>query len=119
MRGKSFALLDGPEKARRLASWAGILSGLAREGGVVHRFQWVERTVPDPGNEIGNYLKENIAVPLDSVIARSYLEVVDEAGPVTQEHEIFVAVQIHAGRCSSRGKNGRRRRRRRVRGAAP
>lgn len=100
VRGKSFSLLDGPEKARRLASWAGILSGLAREGGVVHRLQWVERTVPDPGNEIGNYLKENLAVPLDSLIARSYLEVVDEAGPVTQQHETFVCLQVHAGRSA-------------------
>lgn len=99
-RGKSFALLDGPEKARRLSSWAGILSGLAREGGTVHRIQWIERTVPDPGNEIGEYLKENVRVPLDSAIARSYLEVVDQAGPTTQEHEVFIAVQIHSGRCS-------------------
>lgn len=105
VRGKSFALLDGPEKARRLAGWAGILAGLAREGGVVHRLQWVERTVPDPGDEIGNYLKENIAVPVDSLIARSYLEVVDEAGPVTQQHETFVALQVHAGRSSRAVKN--------------
>lgn len=100
VRGKSFALLDGPEKARRLSSWAAILAGLSREGSVVHRLQWVERTVPDPGNEIGNYLKENLAVPLDSLIARSYLEVVDEAGPVTQQHETFVSLQIHAGRSA-------------------
>lgn len=100
VRGKSFALLDAPEKARRLASWAGILAGLAREGGVVHRLQWVERTVPDPGNEIGKYLKQNLAVPVDSLIARSYLEVVDEAGPVTQQHETFVSLQIRAGRAA-------------------
>ncbi|MCA1705066.1 MAG: hypothetical protein LC808_18115, partial [Actinobacteria bacterium] len=99
-RGKSFALLDGPEKARRLSSWAGILAGLAREGGAVHRIQWIERTVPDPGNEIGKYLKDNISVPLDSAIARSYLEVVDQAGPTTQEHEVFIAVRVHAGRSS-------------------
>jgi hypothetical protein len=98
VRGRSFALLDGPEKSRRLASWAGILSGLAREGGLVHRLQWVERTVPDPGDDLGTYLKENIAVPLDSLIARSYLQVVDDAGPVTQQHETLVALQIHAGR---------------------
>jgi hypothetical protein len=97
--GKSFALLDAPEKARRLSSWAGILAGLAREGALIHRIQWVERTVPDPGNEIGEYLKDNIAVPLDSALARSYLQVVDQAGPVTQEHEVFVALQIHGGRC--------------------
>ncbi|MEA2433944.1 MAG: hypothetical protein QOG54_1401 [Actinomycetota bacterium] len=100
VRGRSFALLDGQEKARRLASWAGILSGLAREGGVVHRLQWIERTVPDTSDEIGAYLKDNIAVPLDSLIARSYLEVVDEAGPVTQQHETYVSLQIHAGRSA-------------------
>lgn len=100
VQGKSFALLDGPEKERRLAAWAGVLAGLAREGGAVHRLEWIERTVPDPGNEIGDYLKRNIAVPLDSAIARSYLQVVDEAGPVTQEHEILVALQIHGGRSA-------------------
>ena len=98
VRGKSFALLDSPEKSRRLASWASILSGLAREGGAVHRVQWVERTVPDAGDEIGQYLKKNMAVPVDSAIARSYLEVVDQAGPVTQEHEVLVALQVHAGK---------------------
>ena len=64
----------------------------------MHRIQWLERTVPDPGNEIGEYLRENIEVPLDSALARSYLQVVDQAGPVTQEHEVFVALQVHAGR---------------------
>ena len=100
VQGRSFALLDAPEKARRLASWAGVLAGLAREGGAVHRLQWIERTVPDSGDEIGEYLKKNIAVPLDSALARSYLEIVDEAGPVTQEHEVFVAVQVHAARSA-------------------
>ena len=100
VRGKAFALLDAPDKARRLSSWAGILAGLAREGGLIQRVQWVERTVPDPGDEIGAYLKENVAVPLDSRLARSYLEVVDEAGPVTQEHEVLVALQISAARAA-------------------
>lgn len=100
VRGKSFALLDAPEKAHRLASWAGILAGLARERGVVHRLQWVDRTVPDPGDEIGIHLKSNLAVPVDSVMARSYLEVVDDAGPVTQQHEVLMALQVHAGRAA-------------------
>lgn len=100
VQGRSFALLDPAEKSRRLSSWAGTLAGLAREGGAVHRIQWVERTVPDPGNEIGEYIKENILVPLDSAIARSYLQVVDQAGPVTQAHEVFVALQIHGGKAA-------------------
>jgi hypothetical protein len=101
VHGKSFALLDAPDKGRRLSSWASILSGLARQGGAIHRIQWVERTVPDPGDEIGNYLKDNLAVPLESPLARSYLQVVDQAGPVSQEHEVFVALQIHAGKAAN------------------
>lgn len=98
VQGKSFALLDGPEKSRRLAGWASVLASLAREDGAVHRVQWVERTVTDTGDEIGEYLKNNIAVPVDSALARSYLEIVDEAAPITQEHEVFVSVQISAAR---------------------
>jgi hypothetical protein len=100
VRGRSFALLDGPDKARRLAAGAGILAGLAREAGLIHRVQWVERAVADPGDEVGSYLAENLAVPVNSLIARSYLEVIDEAGPVTQQHDVFVALQIHAGRSA-------------------
>lgn len=100
VQGRSFALLDRAEKERRVAAWGGLLASLARAGGVVHRLQWLERTVPDTGDEVGNYLKQNLAVPLDSLLARSYLEVVDDAGPVTQEHETFLAIQIHAGRCA-------------------
>jgi hypothetical protein len=98
--GRSFALLDASEKQRRLSNWAAILAGFAREGGVVRRLQWIERTVPDLGDEIGTYLKDNISVPLDSLIARSYLEVVDDAGPVTQQHETYVALQVDAARCA-------------------
>lgn len=99
VRGRSFALLDHPEKERRLAQWGGILSDLAREGSIVARVQWVERALPDPGDEIGSHLKTNLAVPLDSPIARSYLEVIDEAGPSSQKHESFVVLQITAARC--------------------
>ncbi len=100
VRGRSFALLDGPDKSRRLATWAGVLAGLAREGGVVHRIQWIERTVPDPGDDIGNYLRANLALPLNAPSVRSYLQVVDEAGPVTREHEVLVALQVHAAKAS-------------------
>jgi hypothetical protein len=98
VRGSSFALADPEEKACRLSAWAGVLSGLARQKGSVHRVQWIERTVPDPGDEVAEYLRDNITVPLESPLARSYLEVVDEAGPVTQAHEVFIALQIDAGR---------------------
>ena len=100
VRGSSFTLADADEKSRRLASWGGILSGLAREGGLVHRLQWVERTVPDTADRVAEHLRDNLAVPLDSPLARSYLEVIDGAGPTTQEHEVFLALAVDAARAA-------------------
>lgn len=99
LRGHSFSLLDPEEKARRLASWGSTLSGLARERGLVHRIQWVERTSLDPSDEVARHLRDHAVLPLESPIVRSYLEVLDDAGPVSHQHEVLVALQIHAGRA--------------------
>lgn len=96
VRGSSFTLADADEKSRRLALWAGVLTAMARDGGSVHRIQWVERTVPDTSDRVAEHLRDNIAVLLDSPLARSYLEVIDGAGPTTQDHEVFVALAINA-----------------------
>ena len=53
---------------------------------------------PIPATRSASTSRRTSRCPLDSALARSYLEVVDQAGPVTQEHEVFVALQIHAGR---------------------
>ena len=76
VRVTSFGLLDRAEQESRQAGWGGVLAG-AREGSPVSRIQWVERTVPAHGDEIGRYLGEAWArdvVPLDSLAMRSYLE---------------------------------------------
>src|SRR5215208_1215890 len=49
----SFGLLDRTEQETRQTGWGGVLAGLAREGSPVSRIQWVERTVPADGDEIG------------------------------------------------------------------
>lgn len=100
LRGRSFSLLDPDEKARTLAAWGSILSGFAREAGVVHRLQWIEKTSPDPSDELALHLRDHAALPWDSPIVRSYLEVLDDAGPVSQTHEVFLALQIDARRVA-------------------
>jgi len=98
VRAKTFSLLDGPDKARRLASWAGILAGSARAGGLVHRLQWLERTVPDPGTELAAHLASQ-AEPSEDAAVASYRELLADAGPVTQRHEVLVALQLSAARA--------------------
>jgi hypothetical protein len=98
----SFGLLGRAEQESRQASWGGVLASLAREGSPVTRVQWVERTVPADGDEIGRYLGDawdRGAVPLESLPMRSYLDLVGTAPAVTKDHELFVCVQVDAGRA--------------------
>ena len=98
----SFGLLDRAEQETRQASWGGVLASLAREGSPVSRIQWVERTVPADGDEIGRYLGEawdRGTVPLESLAMQSYLNLVGSAPAVTTDHELFVCLQIDAKRA--------------------
>ncbi len=98
----SFGLLDRSEQEARQAAWGGVLASLAREGSPVSRVQWVERTVPADGDEIGRYLGDSWdrgTVPLASLAMQSYLDLVDSAPAVTKDHELFVSLQIDAKRA--------------------
>jgi hypothetical protein len=114
VRVTSFGLLDRGEQENRQVGWGGVLAGLAREGSPVSRIQWVERTVPADGDEIGRYLGgawERDTVAVDSLPMQSYLELTGTAPAVTKDHELFVCLQIDAKRASGQikragGKNG-------------
>jgi hypothetical protein len=102
VRVTSFGLLDRGEQEARLAGWGGVLAGLARAGSPVSRIQWVERTVPADGDEIGRYLGdawERGPAPLDSLPMQSYLELVSRAPAVSKDHELFLCLQIDAKRA--------------------
>ena len=67
----------GFDRVRINRESGGVLAGLAREGTPVSRIQWLERTVPADGDEIGRYLGECWArdsVPVDSLAMQSYLQ---------------------------------------------
>jgi hypothetical protein len=101
VRVRSFGLLDRAEQERRLAGWGAVLAGLARENSPVRRLQWLERTVPSDGDEVARYLQEerDTTVPLASSSVASYIELVESAGAVTQDHELFLALQLDARRA--------------------
>ena len=83
-RARSFVLLDPVDKAHRLAGWAGVITGLAREGSPISRVQWMERTAPDDPD----------ALPL-----QSYLRLTHAAAPVTEQHELYIVLQVNAGKA--------------------
>lgn len=96
VRAGAFGLLDGAEQERKLDAWGSVLASLARDGSPVRRLQWIERTLPAAGDELAGYLQaeRDRAVPLESGLVASYIELVESAAPATQEHEILLALQI-------------------------
>jgi Putative type VII ESX secretion system translocon, EccE len=101
-RARSFVLLDPADKASRLAGWAGVVAGLAREGSPVSRVQWIERTVPDDRNSLTRYVRDAIdpSIGLDAAPLQSYLRLTQAASPVTEQHELYVVVQVSASKAS-------------------
>lgn len=96
VRAGAFALRDSAEQERALDAWGGVLASCAREGSPLRRMQWIERALPAQGDELAAYLQEkrDRSVPLDSNLVRSYIELLEAAAPVTQEHEVLIAFQI-------------------------
>jgi hypothetical protein len=96
----AFVLLGADDKHRRVDAWARVLAGLAREGSTVHRVQWIERSLPDDGDAMARYLAEGLTLPATSPAARSYLDLLSQAAPVTERHDVLLAVSVHAGRSA-------------------
>jgi hypothetical protein len=99
-RVQSFGLLEGAEQERRLQAWGAVLAGLASERSAIRRVQWIERTVPSDGDELARYFSDerDQAVPLTSTAMGSYIALLEEAGPVTQDHEILIVLQLDGRR---------------------
>ena len=104
VRGRGFPLLNPSDQVRRLAAWAAVEASLARHGSAVSRFGWIERTRPEPGDDMGAYLSERArgsGPPLDS-----YRLLLEEAAGSTWCHETYVVVQISALKASRQINNG-------------
>ncbi|HYP55519.1 MAG TPA: SCO6880 family protein [Solirubrobacterales bacterium] len=96
VHASSFALRDAAEQERALDAWGDVLASCARDGSPVRRLQWVEQTLPGQGDVLAAHFQEqrDRAVPFDSDLVRSYVELVESAAPQTTEHEILIALQI-------------------------
>ncbi len=100
--GAGFALLDPEDKQRRLAGCAAVLAGLAREGSVVHRLQWVERVHPGDADGLQESMAERLDPDAPPEAARSYAELIGRAGPLTPRHETLVVLSVSARRLRRR-----------------
>ena len=100
VRGHSCALLGPGDQDARIASWARVLSAMAREGTDVHRIQWIESCLPDDGSSVRQHWSRHAVLGADTPAGRSYRALVDESSPVTRRHRVLVALSIHTARSS-------------------
>ena len=96
VRGSAFIMRDSAEQERALDAWGDVLASTARDGSPVRRIQWLEQTAPEAGDDLLAHFEahRDRAVPVDSDLFRSYVELLEGAAPASTEHEVFVAVQI-------------------------
>ena len=96
VRAGAFGLRDAAEQERKLDAWGSVLASCGRDGSPVRRLQWIERTLPAQGDELAAHLQaeRDRAVPLDSTLVRSYIELIESAAPASAEHEVLIAIQI-------------------------
>ena len=90
--GSGFALGDEADRARRIAAWSGVLAGSAREGGALHRLQWMARCLP------GGF--DDRAAPIQAtdrgVATGSYRSLLEQAAPLLWRHEVIVSLSVRA-----------------------
>ncbi len=98
VQGRSFALLDGADKERRLAAWGSVLASVGRPGSPVYRLQWVEQVHPGRVDDLTGYLAEAGVGPADDrqrAAREGYADLIGDAGPVSQRHGALLALTIH------------------------
>lgn len=113
VEGDALVLLDSGEQRQRLAAWAEVLRGFGGEASPISRLQWIERSAPDDGDELGRDLRERHTAPAGSAELASYLDLLDEAAPTVRHHDVYLAVQVTSRRAARllRGVRGRDERR--------
>jgi hypothetical protein len=85
--GAGFALLDEQEQARRIADWSGVLAALARDGGGLHRLQWVFSTYP-------SWIDGPLASGGSGLTGGDYQRLLSEAAASLWQHETLVALSV-------------------------
>jgi hypothetical protein len=96
VRAGAFGLRDWGEQEQKLQAWGTVLASCGRDGSPVRRLQWIETTLPGQADELASHFQaeRDRTVPLDLNVVSSYIELVEAAAPVTQEHEILVVIQV-------------------------
>jgi len=101
VRVGAFGLLSTGDQQRRIEAWSGLLTNLCREGTPISRLQWIERTIPTDPDELVRYHLNNRdpSIPRSENAVASYESLINDSSAATQDHELFLVVQISVRRA--------------------
>ena len=94
----AFIMLGDAEQSNRVDGWGRVLARLC-QAGLVARVQVMERAIPDSGHGVSSWWSEH-GRDDDSWAARSYAELVRDAGPAGERHDTILAVSLDMHRAA-------------------
>src|SRR5690606_65549 len=85
----------------RIEAWSALLTNLCREGTPISRLQWLERTIPTDPDELVRYHlnHRDQSIPRSENVVQSYETLINDSTAATQDHELFLIVQISVRRA--------------------
>lgn len=101
---RSFGLLGAADQQRQLAAWGRTLASASRDASCIRRVQALERTVPNEGDDLRDWLAGAGIEDVGADLRRSYEALIDRAGDVSLEHEVLLAIQVDDRRAWSIGR---------------
>lgn len=98
--GTPIILEESNEQAARLADWEAIMESTCDEDSAISRWQLLFRSMPDSTNTAQQYYLERVQ-DRDSLPAQALRELVAQAAPTAQRHEVFIAVAFRLDRLAA------------------
>jgi hypothetical protein len=93
IEGPAHLLQNSDEQDRRVTAYGRMIAGLC-QGARIARAQILERTLPDPGDEVGEWARMRNVDPTTPAGA-IYTELLDRAAPAAARHETLFAFAVN------------------------
>ncbi|WP_442914361.1 type VII secretion protein EccE [Kribbella sp. NBC_00709] len=93
IEGPAHLLQNADEQDRRVAAYGRLIAGLC-QGNRIARAQILERTLPDPGDELGEWAKKRKVDPRTTAGAM-YTELLGRAAPTAARHETLFSFAVN------------------------
>ncbi|WP_085955601.1 SCO6880 family protein [Kribbella catacumbae] len=93
IEGPAHLLQNSDEQERRVTAYGRMIAGLC-QGNRIARAQILERTLPDPGDEVGAWAKKRNVDPTTPAGA-IYTELLNRAAPAAARHETLFAFAVN------------------------